>query len=414
MGKLKDFENQRAGRLIEFNGQKYKLISVPYNLSLDEINFLKQISNLFDKKDFFINAGEDRIEIYLNRINLDEFIKKTELILEGNERRKALFEKILEGINSIKSYGLKSGQRVYVDYDKERKVKSRKEKERERGKYFYALNHNFENKNNDLPKEFENKIICGDSEKILKAFPDNCIDLIFTSPPYNFGLDYENHRDAMSWENYFEKLFKIFDECIRVLKFGGRIVVNVQPLFSDYIPIHHIISNFFMSKKLIWKGEIIWEKHNYNCKYTAWGSWKSPSNPYLKYSWEFLEIFSKGSLTHRGRTRETDLTADEFKEWVYARWDIAPEKDMKKWGHPAMFPEELARRVIKLFTFKGDVVLDPFNGVGTTTKVAKELGRRFVGIDISEEYCLKAEQRLSEVGVKRRKERERIMLKLFD
>ena len=147
---------------------------------------------------------------------------------------------------------------------------------------------------------------------------------------------------------------------------------------------------------MIWKGEILWEKHNYNCKYTAWGSWKSPSNPYLKYTWEFLEIFAKGDLKHEGCKEFADITSDEFKKWVYAKWDIPPEISMKKWGHPAMFPEELAKRVIKLFSFQNDIILDPFNGVGTTTKVAKKLNRRYVGIDVSEEYCKKAKKRLEE------------------
>jgi DNA modification methylase len=268
----------------------------------------------------------------------------------------------------------------------------------QRGKFYYARGHQFSKINNTLPKEFANKIIVGDSEEVLKKFPDNCIDLIFTSPPYNFGLQYENHKDGINWQEYFNKLFKIFEECIRVLKYGGRIVVNVQPLFSDYIPIHHIISNFFMENKMIWKGEIIWDKHNYSCKYTAWGSWKSPSNPYLKYTWEFLEIFCKGTLTHKGNKKFADVSANEFKKWVYAKWDIPPEYRMKEYGHPAMFPEELARRVIKLFSFKGDTVLDPFNGVGTTTLVAKKLGRIYVGIDISEEYCKKAEERIRKEG----------------
>ena len=187
----------------------------------------------------------------------------------------------------------------------------------------------------------------------------------------------------------------MLDQCVRVLKYGGRIVVNVQPLFSDYIPSHHVISNYLMSKKLMWKGEILWEKNNYNCKYTAWGSWRSPSNPYLKYTWEFLEVFCKGTLKKAGDPADADVTADEFKKWVVAKWSIAPERDMKKYGHPAMFPEELASRVLKLFSFQKDVVLDPFNGAGTTTVVAKKLQRRFVGIDISPEYCRSAERRLS-------------------
>lgn len=175
--------------------------------------------------------------------------------------------------------------------------------EEKRGQYFYAKDNKFSTKNNILPERFINKVICGDSEEILKKFPDNSIDLIFTSPPYNFGLDYESGQDDKFWRNYFDKLFRIFDECIRILKYGGRIIINIQPLFSDYIPSHHIISNYFIEKKLIWKGEILWEKNNYNCKYTAWGSWKSPSNPYLKYTWEFLEIFSKGSLKKKGKVK---------------------------------------------------------------------------------------------------------------
>ena len=215
-------------------------------------------------------------------------------------------------------------------------------------------------------------------------------------PPYNFGLGYEDgsNDDATDWEAYFAKLFAVFDECIRVLKYGGRIVVNVQPLFSDYIPSHHVISNYFMGRRLIWKAEILWEKNNYNCKYTAWGSWKSPSSPYLKYTWEFLEVFCKGNLKKPGKSVNADISADQFKEWVLAKWSIAPERRMREYGHPAMFPEELAKRVMLLFSFRGDVVLDPFNGVGTTSVVAQQNGRRFLGVDTASEYCATAKDRL--------------------
>ncbi len=245
---------------------------------------------------------------------------------------------------------------------------------------------------------FVNKILCGDSETILNTFPDNCIDIIVTSPPYNFGLDYKNdkYRDALYWQDYYDKLNRIWQECYRVLKPAGRFCVNIQPLFSDYMPTHHIISRQLLDLGLLWKAEIIWEKHNYNCKYTAWGSWKSPSMPYLKYTWEFIEIFCKESHKKEGETAKIDITGDEFKKWVYARWDIAPEGNMKKYNHPAMFPEELVKRLLKLFSYQDDIVLDPFNGVGTTTLVAYKLKRRYIGIDISEEYCRTAEQRLKD------------------
>lgn len=313
---------------------------------------------------------------------------------ESREVARQILEIILDEVGRIGSYGIKSGKRQYVGFNAERKVRGRKAKERDRSQYYYAQDHKFSDQNNPLPTELTDRIICGDSLAVLKEFPDNCVDLILTSPPYNFGLDYEGQQDAHFWDRYFAALFGIFDECIRVLKFGGRIAVNIQPLFSDYIPSHHIISNYFMGKKMIWKGEILWEKHNYNCKYTAWGSWKSPSNPYLKYTWEFIEVFAKGTLRKPGSAEDAGITADEFKKWVIARWSIAPERNMKEFGHPAMFPEELALRIIKLFSFAGDVVLDPFNGAGTTTAVAQRLGRRFVGIDISPEYCAVARNRL--------------------
>ncbi|MHC2993896.1 MAG: site-specific DNA-methyltransferase [Candidatus Atribacteria bacterium] len=243
-----------------------------------------------------------------------------------------------------------------------------------------------------------NKIICGDSEKILKKFPNNFIDIIITSPPYNFGLEYknDNNKDAIYWQDYFEKLNRIWKECYRVLKPAGRFCVNIQPLFSDYMPTHHIISKQLLELGLLWKAEVLWEKHNYNCKYTAWGSWRSPSMPYLKYTWEFIEVFCKESHKKEGLADKIDISGDEFKKWVYAKWDIAPESNMKKYNHPAMFPEELVVRLLKLFSYQDDIVLDPFNGVGTTTLVAYKTTRRYVGIDISEEYCRTAKNRLED------------------
>ena len=296
-----------------------------------------------------------------------------------------------------KSFGLNNGKKIYEGFNEERKVKNRREKAKKRlGYEFFA--DSFEKKNNALFDKYLNKIVVGDSIDILKELPSNSVDLVFTSPPYNFGLDYENHNDTNNWDSYFETLFNIFDECQRVTKYGGRIIVNIQPLFSDYIPTHHLISNHFFKRGLIWKGEILWEKNNYNCKYTAWGSWKSPASPYLKYTWEFLEVFCKGDLKKKGDTKDIDINAEDFKSWVNAKWSIAPERNMKKYNHPAIFPEKLVERVLKLFTFKNDVVLDPFNGVGTTTLVSHKLGRKYLGIDISKEYCETAKKRIVDLG----------------
>ena len=295
-----------------------------------------------------------------------------------------------------KSFGINNGKKIYEGFNAERKVKNRKEKVKKRLGY-ENFSYSFEKQNNELPKKYLNQILAADSLNILKKLPDNCIDLVFTSPPYNFGLEYNNHLDTNNWNLYFQMLFKIFDQCIRVLKHGGRIIINIQPLFSDYIPAHHVVSNFFFNKGLIWKGEIVWEKNNYNCKYTAWGSWKSPSSPYLKYTWEFIEIFCKGDLKKNGLKDNIDINEEEFKSWVNAKWSIAPEREMKKYGHPAMFPEKLVERVLKLFSFKNDIILDPFNGVGTTTLVSHKLGRQYLGIDISKEYCETAKKRICDI-----------------
>ena len=110
-----------------------------------------------------------------------------------------------------------------------------------------------------------------------------------------------------------------------------------------------------------------------------------------------MEIFCKNSLKKEGDKNNIDIEAEEFKKWVYGKWSIAPERNMKKYKHDAMFPEELVKRLLKLFSYKNDIVLDPFNGAGTTTKVAKQLNRKFIGIDISEEYCKTAENRINEI-----------------
>ena len=245
-----------------------------------------------------------------------------------------------------------------------------------------------------LPDQRRNRILCGDALEEMQRLPDNCVDLIFTSPPYNRDMKYEASTDRHDWDQYFGWLFPILDECIRVLKHGGRLAINVQPGFSDYIPTHHIISERLRGCGLLWKGEILWEKNHWNCKYTAWGSWRSPSSPYLKYTWEFIEVFCKGTFRAVGLARNADLSSDEFKKWVYARWSVPPETQMKQFGHPAMFPLPLATRVIKLFSYRDDLVLDPFAGTGTTAVAAKQEGRDYLGIDISEQYCQVAEKRL--------------------
>ena len=366
-------------------------ISLKEKLDKSEIASINAFNQAFDPNDLKVMVDKKQLSIALRQVDVNLL---EQVVAQGNGNS-AILRKVADRILSVKGYGINSGKRAYVGYADERKVADRAEKVAKRGKHYYARDSQFSKAINSLPEKFVNSIVCGDSEQVLKRLPDNCIDMIFTSPPYNFGLDYDAEADDHRWPDYFDKLFKVFEQCVRVLKYGGRIIVNVQPLYSDYIPSHHMISNFFLGKKLIWKGEIVWEKNNYNCKYTAWGSWRSPSNPYLKYSWEFIEIYCKGDLKKEGNRLNADITADEFKKWVYGKWSIAPERKMKEYGHPAMFPEALADRIIRLFSFRNDVILDPFAGIGTTCIVAKRNCRKYLGIDIVEKYCDTAASRLS-------------------
>ena len=373
--------------------QEYKTLKIENIYNIDDINKALPLLNSSG-----IDTLTDKTNIILNFDTVD--IKLLE-----NIKYNPLIQKTIEELYKIRSFSSSNGKIVFKSFNKDKRVKNKKENSKKRLAYEYYKKE-FSKTNNELNKKFVNKIHCADSLDIIKKFPDNCIDIVLTSPPYNFGINYENTNDVNIWEDYFNKLFNIFGECIRVLKDSGRIIINVQPMFSDYIPTHHLISNFFLKEGLIWKGEIIWEKNNYNCKYCIWGSWKSPSSPYLKYSWEFIEIFCKNSLKKEGDKNNMDIDSEEFKKWVYGKWSIAPERNMKKYKHDAMFPEELVKRLLKLFSYKNDIVLDPFNGAGTTTKVAKQLNRKFIGIDISEEYCKTAEDRLNDCFNMSKKEKD--------
>ncbi|MDR3108260.1 MAG: site-specific DNA-methyltransferase [Planctomycetaceae bacterium] len=359
-----------------------------------------QFHNRYSESDIVVGFQVLNTAGIQTRINEDSVVLDFDVVdMKYIERQQSQTEELLSHVLTellkIRSFSSANGKIIFKTFNKEKRVSGKAENKKKRLGYESFQKH-FSTENNEVPPEFLNKIICADSLNQLAQFPDNCVDLIFTSPPYNFGINYNNTDDVNTWHDYFDMLFAIFGECVRVLKSGGRIVVNIQPLYSDYVPSHHLVSNFFVQQGLIWKGEIIWEKNNYNCKYCTWGSWQSPSSPYLKYSWEFVEVFCKNTLKKDGEKEYADITGDEFKKWVYGKWSIAPERKMKEYKHDAMFPEELAKRVLKLFSFQNDIVLDPFNGVGTTTKVARSLGRQFIGIDIDAEYCKTARGRLKD------------------
>ena len=238
-------------------------------------------------------------------------------------------------------------------------------------------------------------IIYNKDSRSMEEVMDNSIQLIVTSPPYNVNKEYDDHADAMPNDEYFKLLHDVWKECIRVLSDGGRICVNVANVGrKPYLPLHSTIIKQLTDLGLIMRGEIIWDKEASVGVSTAWGSWQSPSNPTLRDTHEYILVFSKGSYKlPNHRNSKSDLTSKEFTEYTKSIWRF-PTESAKKVDHPAPFPEELPYRCIKLYTFPGDVVLDPFNGVGTTCLVAKKLNRKYIGYDISKNYCKQAELRI--------------------
>jgi len=239
---------------------------------------------------------------------------------------------------------------------------------------------------------FIDKIICGDCLEVMKAIPDDSIHLVVTSPPYNLGISYENHDDNLAYADYLSWMREVWVEVKRILARGGRFALNIAPTsIKDFRPIHHDFSNQLRDIGMIMRTEIIWYKQTMRRR-TAWGSWKSPANPHIVPSWEYVLVFSKGSWTLDSDSKDIDITADEFMRFSDGFWYIPPESQRR--GHPTPFPEELIYRLIKFYTYQGNTVLDMFGGTGTVAVVAQKTGRHFTYIDISPKYCKIAEQRL--------------------
>ena len=240
--------------------------------------------------------------------------------------------------------------------------------------------------------DISDQIICGDCLEVMSRIPNETVHLAVTSPPYNLGISYDNHDDSLTYENYLEWMKKVWIETKRVLVSGGRFALNIAPTsIKNFRPIHHDFSNQLREIGMTMRTEIIWYKQTMRRR-TAWGSWKSPSNPHIVPSWEYVLVFCKDSWTLESDSKDADITNDEFMRFSDGFWYIPPESQRR--GHPTPFPEELIYRLIKFYTYKGNVVLDMFGGTGTVAVVAQKTGRHFIHIDTSQKYCQIAEQRL--------------------
>lgn len=245
---------------------------------------------------------------------------------------------------------------------------------------------------NPFPSMYENTIILGSSE-VMKEIPDNSVHLMVTSPPYNVTKEYDQD---LTLKEYLQLLQSVFRETYRVLVYGGRACVNVANLGrKPYIPLSDYISQMMIEIGYLMRGEIIWYKGAGAGVSMAWGSWQSAANPVLRDTHEYILVFSKGSFSRKKpEGKSNTITREQFMEWTKSVWFMNPES-AKKVGHPAPFPVELPYRLIQLYTYTGDIILDPFIGSGSTAIAALKAGRKYVGYDIDPAYIKLAEKRIA-------------------
>ena len=246
-----------------------------------------------------------------------------------------------------------------------------------------------------LPADVLDHIFCSSSEH-MQELPDNSVHLMVTSPPYNVGKQYDEN---LTLKEYRAFLKRVWADVKRVLVPGGRACINVANLGrKPYIPLHAFIVDDMIDLGFLMRGEVIWNKAGSGSPSTAWGSWMSAQNPTLRDAHEYILVFSKGTHSRKGAGRTTTITRGEFLEFTKSVRTFAAEP-ARKIGHPAPFPVELPRRTIQLYTFEGDVVLDPFMGSGQTAIAALRNRRRYVGYETDAAYVALAERRIAEAGM---------------
>lgn len=219
---------------------------------------------------------------------------------------------------------------------------------------------------------------------------DNSLDLVVTSPPYNVGIKYDSIDDSKQWADYRNWIKEVISTVFLKLKEGGRVVWNIAS-YSSLKNWYKLFVDLFEECGFKQYAEIIWDKKQISSR-TAWGSFKSASQPNILPRHEYVLVFYKGVKNH-GKGKN-NITNQEFVKWTDGMWEIRPETNS---SHPAPFPVELAIRAIKMFSHIGDIVLDPFMGSGTTAIACQRTDRKFIGFEISQEYVNVANRRIAQI-----------------
>jgi modification methylase len=246
---------------------------------------------------------------------------------------------------------------------------------------------------NPIPVDSLDRTFCHSAET-MGELPDCSVHLMVTSPPYNVGKEYD---EDLSMEDYLAFLQRVWKETLRLLVPGGRMCINLANLGrKPYIPLHAFIAQQAIQLGFLMRGEIIWNKAASASASTAWGSWKSASNPTLRDVHEYILVFCKDTFKRPNpEKRLSTITRDEFLEYNKSIWNFKAES-ARKVGHPAPFPLELPRRLIQLYTFESEIVLDPFMGSGQTAIAALQNGRHYVGYETDQGYIDLAARRIQE------------------
>lgn len=255
------------------------------------------------------------------------------------------------------------------------------------------VNEEVEYKENPIDKSVIDRIYCKSSE-VMNELPDYSVHLMITSPPYNVSKEYDQN---LTLDEYRQLLKKVFAETYKKLVTGGRACINIANLGrKPYIPLHSYIIKDMLDIGYLMRGEIIWNKASSASPSTAWGTWLSAANPILRDIHEYILVFCKESFSRRRPTgRKSTISKQEFLELTKSVWTF-PAESARKIGHPAPFPVELPYRIIQLYTFKDEIVLDPFVGSGSACIAALKAKRHYVGYDINKSYVKLAETRMKQ------------------
>lgn len=255
----------------------------------------------------------------------------------------------------------------------------------------FQIPKNIEYKQVEIDENDVNRLYCKSSEA-MDEIPDNSIHLMITSPPYNVGKEYDND---LTLEEYSTLLTNVLSQTYDKLVTGGRACINIANIGrKPYIPLHAMIIEIMIDLGYLMRGEIIWDKSASAGGSCAWGSWMSASNPVLRDFHEYILVFSKESYSKNKTQEKRDtISHDDFINWTKSIWTFSAV-NAKRIGHPAPFPVELPHRLINLYSYENDVILDPFCGSGTTCIAAVQNNRSYVGYDIKEEYIELAKNRI--------------------